>query len=803
MSDANRPLIVATPLDEPEDGLVRVGWPLTIARLAAAPEQHPWSARWKLRRRGALLVAGASVLLLLLFAASGCASGPMESLHASAMAPAPSRELRCESVVVSRELQIPAEGELSDLRLTIDALPAMLGKLRVLVRHPRFDAKLELDSDQKPEFDQVLDVATSPGQRSLTIVLARPQHAKSDWPRRDCKACRVDVELSGLLGAEDGLQQFFGRAMSEAGQVDAAFAKQTGEPVSRPSAELRAMADEITAQGRRCGVQLEQPLHAALSAIAVLDFARAHLYAGEPELPDAATVRDAWDLAGNAFQQLPALAAAAGAAGWPSSLRPGSSGRLRASALALDLAAQVAQLPASDKPIAARWIAVALAQTPPALEKRIAQLPPVKDVDDAQARLEWVDPKPGQAVRIPGLSQTTTLKVREWMAARSGRRCIGSLGAAPVRDVDADAARVASFFGADARGRVHIATAADIPVARETLQKADGLLCAQPAADVDDLFRGLEDRELGPVADRLDEIWREIDPRHENDELARAVTARTSHLLCSLFDEATIQRRVASVVGYKVFVEGGTRVLEYLPGSLVCGNHLLPAREVRRRLRAAYRDALEQHALRDRLCPLRAGKCPDEVAASVQRLFGLRKPALAAPAPPDSRLLDFPPPFGFGKEWVDKLDRCARDACEALWTLQRDAPDGQFEGALCPVRPPGDDQPTEVTLSSPEAPSSITLSSCDAHLGVRITLRKLAAAGTLVSIASNHQFRYGSESVDKQARHPQLGRIYERVADLADPGDVSRKTDGNYEVALTPTVANQVFYFFPLRRRDY
>ena len=32
---------------------------------------------------------------------------------------------------------------------------------------------------------------------------------------------------------------------------------------------------------------------------------------------------------------------------------------------------------------------------------------------------------------------------------------------------------------------------------------------------------------------------------------------------------------------------------------------------------------------------------------------------------------------------------------------------------------------------------------------------------------------------------------------------VSRKTDGNYEVALTPTVANQVFYFFPLRRRDY
>ncbi|HUJ25851.1 MAG TPA: hypothetical protein VLW85_07530 [Myxococcales bacterium] len=799
----SRPLIVATPLDEPEDGLVRVAWPLTIARLAVSPEQHPWSARWRLRRRGALVVAGLSVALLLLFAASGCASAPMESLRGSTMAPAPSRGLRCESLLVSRELQVPPEGELSDLRLTIDGLPAVLGKLRVLVRRPRFDAQLELDADQKPEFDQVLDVATGAGQRSLTVVLARPSHARDGWPRRDCKACRVDVELSGLFGAEDGLQQFFGRAMQEAGQVDAAFAKQSGEPASRPSADLRGMADELQAQARRCGVSLEQPLHAALSAIAVLDFARAHLYAGAPELPDAAMVKNAWELAGSAFEQMPAVSAAALAAGWPSSLRAGSSARMRASAAALDLAAQLSNLPSADKPLAAQWVTVALAQTPAALEKRIAALPPVKDIDDAEARLDWVDPRPGAKLAVPGLSQSARLTVRDWAAIRSGRRCIGPLGAAPVRDAEADAARVATFFGADPRGHVRVAQPADITAARETLQRASGLLCTQPAADVDDLFRGLEERELGPVADRLDEIWREVDPRRENDELARAVLSRTSRLLCSLFDEGTIERRVGSVVGYKVFVEGGTHLLEYLPGSLVCGNHLLPAREVRRRLRAAYREALEQHAQRDRLCPLRGGKCPDEVAASVRRLFNLARPTLAAPAAPDSRALDFPPPFGFGKEWVDKLDRCARDACEALWKLQGEAPDGQFEGALCPVRMPGDDQPTEVTLSSPEAPSSITLSSCDAHLGVRITLRRSALAGTLVSIASNHQFRYGSESVDHQARHPQLGRIYERVADLADPGDVSRRSDGIYEVALTPTVANQVFYFFPLRRRDY
>ena len=51
--------------------------------------------------------------------------------------------------------------------------------------------------------------------------------------------------------------------------------------------------------------------------------------------------------------------------------------------------------------------------------------------------------------------------------------------------------------------------------------------------------------------------------------------------------------------------------------------------------------------------------------------------------------------------------------------------------------------------------------------------------------------------------HPQLGRIYERVADLTDSGDVARRGEGTFEVALTPTVENQIFYFFSLRRRDY
>ena len=36
-----------------------------------------------------------------------------------------------------------------------------------------------------------------------------------------------------------------------------------------------------------------------------------------------------------------------------------------------------------------------------------------------------------------------------------------------------------------------------------------------------------------------------------------------------------------------------------------------------------------------------------------------------------------------------------------------------------------------------------------------------------------------------------------------DRADVTARADGAFEVALTPTVENQVFWFFTLRRRDY
>ena len=805
LSVPHRRLVVAVALEKAEgDELARVSWPLTVWRLAVEPGQHPWKPAWRLRRRGPLAVVAAAVLLLLLLAASGCASVPRRSVLRSVAAPVPAKPARCETLLVSQELQIPPAGPIGDLRLTIDGLPDLAGKLRVLVRRPRFASTLDFGADRAPEFDKVAELSPGAGQRQLTIVLGRPSGAPADWPRRSCLSCRVDVELSGLFDAREGLDAFFGRAAAETAAIDSAFRRQAPERASRPDLALRQLADDLAVESNRCGVPLAPALFAVLGAIEQLDAARAALYAGEtPQLPDAPAVLRSWESATGALDAVPVAAAVARAAGWPASLRPRSAGRLRASALQLDLAAQVAGLPADDKPVAAQWIALALVPDRGALDRRKSALPRIRDLVDADARLDWVDPRPDVPVRVPGVSRLAMLRVREWAAPPEGRRCIGRLGAAPVRDPEGEARAVAALLAADAGQRTLLASGEVVSALRARQHRSRELLCEPVSADLGPLFAGLEDKELGLVADRLESIYAELGRHPAPDDISRAVSARTGELLCKLFDPETIQRRVKSVAGYKIFVEGGTRILGFSPRPLVCGGQPLGAREIRQRLRDAYRAALDRHGLANRLCPVRAGKCPEEIAASVRKLFSLSHRELAAPALEESRALDFPPPFGFSESFVQKLDRCARDACEALERLRSEAPAGQFDGPVCVPRNEGVQQPQEVTLDRPEAPSAVTLSSCDPNVSVRVTLRRKPQAGTLVAIASSHQFRYGSENVSRQGRHPQLGRIYERVADLADPGDVSHRGEGEFDVALTPTVENQVFYFFSLRRRDY
>lgn len=791
--DDREPLLIATPLPEAgapsdEDGLARVSWPRTVARLALEPGQHPWSAGWRLQRRGPLWLLAAAVLLLLLFAAAGCASAPPQSLLDSARAPAPAAGLHCESVLVSQEVQIPPAGELADVRLTIRDLPEVQGKLRVLVRRPRFESRLELDSEQPAAFDKVLDVAPA---RQLTVVLTRPAGAGSDWPRPSCKACRVQVEVTGLFGAREGLDAYFARAMQEALAIDAAYGSQDAGP--RAPSGLHELGEGLSAEANRCGVALGPAFAAVERALERLDGARVQLYGGQ--LPEVKPVVLAWTAAAEALDLLPPAAAAARAAGWPATLRFGPGRKLRTAALQLELVSQAAALPAADKPLAARWIALALAPGAAAVDSRAAALPRIRDLNDAEARLDWVDPRPDAPVRLPGASRPFTLRVREWAAARHGKRCIGRGGAAPVRDPDDDARAVQALLG------LRVTNLEGLAGAREGLQRAQALLCEAPAVDLAALFAGLEDKELGPIAERVEAVMSALGG--ESDALSRAAAAQAQAAVCAALDPANLRARAATVAGYKVFVEGGTRLLALVPAPLVCGGRTVRAEEVRGELRELYRAALDKHGAVNQLCPVRGGKCPEEVAASVRRIFALPRPELAAPAPEGTALLDFPPPFGFGEAWVKKLDRCAREACDALARLRSEAPAGQFDGPVCPAPVEGEGRPQEVLLGRPEAPSSVALSSCDAHEGVRLTLRRKPDAGTLVSIASAHPFRYGSESVSRQGRHPQLGRIYERVADLADPADVSQRAPGVFEVALTPSVAGQVFWFFSLRRRDY
>jgi len=367
------------------------------------------------------------VLLLLLLAATGCASVPRRSILRSVAAPVPAKPARCETLLVSHELQIPPAVPVGDLRLTIDGLPDVAGKLRVLVRRPRFASTLDFEADRAPEFDKVAELTPGSGQRQLTIVLGRPAGAPDDWPRRSCLSCRVDVELSGLFDAREGMDAFFGRAAAETAAIESAFRRQAPERASRPDVALRQLAEDLAAESNRCGVPMAPALFSVLGAIEQLDAARAALYAGErPQLPDAPAVLRAWESAAAALDAVPVAAAAARGAGWPASLRPRSAGRFRASALHLDLAAQVAGLPAEDKPIAAQWIALAMVPDRGALDRRKATLPRIRDLVDAEARLDWVDPRPDVPVRVPGVSRQALLRVREWTAPPEGRRCIGS-----------------------------------------------------------------------------------------------------------------------------------------------------------------------------------------------------------------------------------------------------------------------------------------------------------------------------------------------------------------------------------------
>ena len=198
----HRRIVVATPVEpDVEEDLERVSWPLTVLRLAVQPSSHPWKRGWRLTQRAPLVAVAIGALLLMLLAASGCASAPALSIKQRAAVPSPPPGMRCESILVSQELQLPPDGELGEVRVTLRDIPEVTGKLRVLVRKPRFASSLDVDTGGPIGFDRVMDVTA--GGRELfsgetsTAKMRRTPRELVSWVVRDNPVPAGSVLLTG------------------------------------------------------------------------------------------------------------------------------------------------------------------------------------------------------------------------------------------------------------------------------------------------------------------------------------------------------------------------------------------------------------------------------------------------------------------------------------------------------------------------------------------------------------------------------------------------------------------------------
>lgn len=750
-----------------------------------------------LESRGAALVAA---LALPAFASCAARLPPIswfDKTHATAPAGAAAASIRCDTLLVSHALQIPPDGELTDLRLLIERIPAAEGSLRVLVHRPAFDAGLELESLPAPKFDALLELTP---RQELALVLLKPPGADRSWPRENCHACRVEVEVSGLFGVKEAYDAFLALALREAAEIETGFSSQSTEPASHPSAALQKLGASMIAESHRCGGPAMASVTAVLHALELLDGARAATYAGEsPKLSDPLPVLKAFETASADLALFPIAATAARDASWPAALKARDA-RFRWSVTNLELVHQVLSLPVEERAAASRWIAVALAPDDDSLERHIAMLPPLRDLADAQARLTWIDP--ARTVKLPlrSGSEKSSLIVPRWRAVRRGPRCFGPSGAGPSSDPQADTRVLAKLLGADENGHLRIAKLGDLPAARAWDKRTNGLLCRPPNPDLEPLFAGLDSLELARLEAALRPIIAAAGPAAIRDAIGDALVVKSAELVCRVFAPQSLAHRAGTVEAYRSFVSGGEGLLALFEAPPACDGTALTGAEARRRLRVIWREDLDGHADRAKLCPSSGGRCPGLVAASVQRIFKLASPELSVPVTSSIYSLESPPPFGFSDSAVHRLARCSREACETLARLKSQAPAGQFDGLLCSDA--GSELPApEVHLERADLPGSLRLGGCAPRGSERVRLLVGKGVTGVISIASPQPFEWGKSEVTRASRHPQLGPVYERTVELGAPG-LPRKSDGVYEAKLKAKAEGQVFYFFVLQRRD-
>ena len=86
-------------------------------------------------------------------------------------------------------------------------------------------------------------------------------------------------------------------------------------------------------------------------------------------------------------------------------------------------------------------------------------------------------------------------------------------------------------------------------------------------------------------------------------------------------------------------------------------------------------------------------------------------------------------------------------------------------------------------------------------LGLSVTLSLGASCAT-----AQPRYDYASEPDPRKSEYVLGPSDMLKIAIWHNPdlsADATVRPDGAYEVALTPTVENQVFWFITLRRRDY
>ena len=802
------PIVVARglrqgPASAAEDvggGLRRASFPTTAWRLLVRPNVHPWLPGWRLGRSSLsrLGLAAAALLLLAAWLLRGCGGAALREQRASLDAPAGTA--LCDTVTTPKQKLSPASrGE--HFTLTFDRIPAVRGATGKLVVSPR-DAAVARQGEKK--LGETFDV-TGP---TFSLDL---EPANGRWPEGTIE---VQLEVTGPFHGGDALSGYLRAAADDAARIERRFEQQSGQPAGGVTDGEGKLIDDL-AQSACRAESLKAAVEKGRAALDALEATRASVYGdGKDRDPvaDGAQAAKAW------IEAREAVAAAAREAGTTAEWLKLDSEALRFSAEHL---AQLGRIGSElkepgDKTDAVAFLAYALAPEGK-LEERRRRLPPLRSLDDAVLRQSYRSIARGLPLPVPLASEQ---KPRDWvkscallaaskpgedaeqvrssfslkLATLPGRQpsanaCAGQGGLAAVPDQEAAAQALRGWLGMGKS--ISIASADQIAAASAKAQCARRLLCAEPSVDASALFFLEPGSSLAPVRDRLHEV-KKATPAGTDPAVSKELDAGAGSLFCDTAGDRKLPSQVKTIGQYKKLLEGARDLFEYAPAKLPC--EVTPA-ALRARFRQRWLELLSRSGSDDKLCLSRSGVCPARIAERVQSMFGLGKRRLATPVGQGPEL-EYPPPFGFIRPFIEKLRRCK--VCEELSDVRRGIPGADLAGEECPAEADEDAVQSSLEVGPPGEVTSIELPGCDLAVPARLKLKLKRGAGRVVSILSPRPFKLNGAAIGEKRLHAQLGWAYVRTGDIDDP-----ELFADREARLSPSEPDQKFYFLSLRTAAY